>query len=125
MRVGVDLVQISRITRTYQRFGDRFLHRAYHPNEIKEVIELEKRNPARVGPYLASRWAVKEAVFKAVNAERRCRVPFPAIYLSKSESGSPVLARSESDWSTWQDASVSLSHDGDYAIASVILSFPR
>jgi holo-[acyl-carrier protein] synthase len=58
LAVGVDLVEISRIARAIERWGDRFLERVYTPSEIA-------RCRGRV-PELAVRFAAKEAVSKAL-----------------------------------------------------------
>ena len=58
LAVGVDLVEISRIARAIERWGDRFLERVYTPAEIA-------RCRGRV-PELAVRFAAKEAVSKAL-----------------------------------------------------------
>lgn len=50
--VGTDIVAIARIAQTYQRFGQRFLRRAYHPAEIQRATHL---HPAQRDQYLASR----------------------------------------------------------------------
>jgi holo-[acyl-carrier protein] synthase len=58
LAVGVDLVEIARIARAIERWGDRFLERVYTPAEIA-------RCRGRV-PELAIRFAAKEAVSKAL-----------------------------------------------------------
>ena len=58
LSVGVDLVEIPRIRRALERWGDRFLQRIYTPAEIA-------RCRGRV-PELAVRFAAKEAVSKAL-----------------------------------------------------------
>jgi len=58
LSVGVDLVEISRIRRALDRWGDRFLQRVYTPAEIAYC-----RGRA---PELAVRFAAKEAISKAL-----------------------------------------------------------
>jgi holo-[acyl-carrier protein] synthase len=58
LSVGVDLVEIPRIQRALERWGDRFLQRVYTPAEIAHC-----RGRA---PELAVRFAAKEAVSKAL-----------------------------------------------------------
>jgi holo-[acyl-carrier protein] synthase len=58
LSVGVDLVEIPRIRRAMDRWGERFLQRIYTPAEIA-------RCRGRV-PELAVRFAAKEAVSKAL-----------------------------------------------------------
>ncbi|MBL7201995.1 MAG: holo-ACP synthase [Anaerolineae bacterium] len=56
--VGVDLVEIPRIARAIERWGDRMLKRVYTPAELALCR-------GRV-PELAARFAAKEAVSKAL-----------------------------------------------------------
>jgi holo-[acyl-carrier protein] synthase len=59
--VGTDVVEISRIADSYQRFGERFVRRLLMPQE-EELFRRYKR-PVR---FLAMRFAAKEAVVKAM-----------------------------------------------------------
>jgi holo-[acyl-carrier protein] synthase len=58
LAVGVDLVEIERIGRAVERWGDRFLQRVYTRAEVAHCR-------GRV-PELAVRFAAKEAVSKAL-----------------------------------------------------------
>ncbi len=55
---GVDIVEIPRVGRVAERYGQRFLNRIYTDGEIEY-----SRGRA---PQLASRFAAKEAVMKAL-----------------------------------------------------------
>lgn len=72
--IGVDIALISRFERSFARFGERLLMRAFHQQEI---AEFHARPSAERAMFLASRWAMKEATFKAF---QRYRVLFPDIY---------------------------------------------
>lgn len=58
LSVGVDIVDISRIARACERWGERFLTRIYTERELARYRE-------RV-PELAVRFAAKEAISKAL-----------------------------------------------------------
>ncbi len=58
LSVGVDIIEIARIARALERFGDRFLRRVYTPREIAYCR-------GRI-PELAARFAAKEAISKAL-----------------------------------------------------------
>ena len=58
--LGIDTIEVSRVQASYEKFGERFLNRILHPNEIQYC--LSHRAP---GPFLAARFAAKEAVSKA------------------------------------------------------------
>jgi len=59
--IGVDIVQLSRIARALDTYGERFLDRIYSPAEI-QYCEADPQN--RIECY-AARFATKEAAFKA------------------------------------------------------------
>jgi holo-[acyl-carrier protein] synthase len=59
--LGTDLMEIARIERSYQRYGDAFLKRVYTPGEIAYC--MAKKNYAES---LAARFAAKEAGAKAL-----------------------------------------------------------
>jgi len=59
--IGTDLVEQSRIQRSFDRFGDRFVKRLLLDEELRSFGK--QRNPAR---FLAMRFAAKEAVVKAM-----------------------------------------------------------
>lgn len=82
--LGIDLVETDRVGRSADRFGDRFLRRIYHPRE------LEQTRGDRV-QYLASRFAVKEALFKALGTGWSRGVRWVDVEVRNLESGQPVL----------------------------------
>jgi len=57
---GIDIIEVSRIRASYEKFGERFLKRILRPEEIAYC--LSHRFPA---PFLAARFAAKEAISKA------------------------------------------------------------
>jgi holo-[acyl-carrier protein] synthase len=60
---GIDLIEIERIARAVDRWGDRFLDRVFTPAELAAY----RARPAS----LAARWAAKEAVAKLLGAGLR------------------------------------------------------
>ena len=59
--IGTDLVSVARIARLHQRYGDAFSRRILAPSEL-----LELPTAAAPAHFLAKRFAVKEAVVKAL-----------------------------------------------------------
>jgi holo-[acyl-carrier protein] synthase len=59
--LGTDLIEIARIQRSLDRFGDSFLRRVYTPGEVAYC--MAKKNSAES---LAARFAAKEAGAKAL-----------------------------------------------------------
>ena len=122
-KLGTDIVYIPRIQATIERFGNRFLQRVYTPAEQLDSA-LSSPNRTTINK-LAGRWAAKEAVVKALGTGWR-GVGYTDIEIRRSQSGVPIVylhgramvllsAFLEVQWQ------LSLSHDGDYAIATAIL----
>ena len=57
--LGVDIVELERIARTFRRFGGKFAERILAPAELERL-------PGEPAAFLASRFAVKEAAVKAL-----------------------------------------------------------
>ena len=60
--LGTDIIENERIGARYKKHGERFLKRIFTPDEID--YSLSHANPV---PYLAARFAVKEAAIKSFN----------------------------------------------------------
>ena len=60
---GIDLIEIDRIKKAYETFGNRMLHRLYDDSEIDTFSN--KASIAKA-PYLAKNFAAKEAVSKVL-----------------------------------------------------------
>jgi holo-[acyl-carrier protein] synthase len=58
LAVGVDLVEQQRLVRTWERFGNRFLHKVFTATELAQAHGRIER--------LAGRFAAKEACAKAL-----------------------------------------------------------
>jgi holo-[acyl-carrier protein] synthase len=56
--VGIDIIEVERVRKVFEKHGERFLHRVFTENEI-----LQSRGKI---PRLAGRFAAKEAISKAL-----------------------------------------------------------
>lgn len=122
MRVGIDLVQLSRIDESLATFGDRFLRRVFTEGEIAYATSA----PALASARLAARFAAKEATVKALDLAER-GVGWREIEITRGPSGAPALvlhgqALAAAEEGGAGSLSVSLCHEGDYATA-VVISF--
>lgn len=114
--VGIDLIEIERIGRTYARYGQRFLDRVYTPRE-----QAYCRGRA---PQLASRFAAKEAVMKLLGTGVR-GVAWREIEVVRERGRAPeILLHARADARARRMGivriAVSLSHSRDLAIASCV-----
>ena len=83
---GIDLIEVERIRDSYARFGERFLKRVLHPNEIAYC--LSHKDP---GPFLAARFAAKEAISKAFGTGIGAQLGWQDMEVGRKESGEPFV----------------------------------
>lgn len=112
--IGIDLIKMDRMERFIERFGDRGLQKFLSTSEI----ELIKNNRNAAGF-----WAAKEACAKALGCGIGAECSFHDIILSKTPKGAPLISLTSKvrEYFDITDMSVSITHDGDYAIAVVAL----
>ena len=110
--VGIDSVEIARMKRAYDRWGETFLKRIFTPEEVD--YSFTKRNPFHS---LAVRFAAKEAGYKALSqAGIRVR-RWKDMEVCRSAEGQPTLELAED---SGMIVHLSLSHTRDLAIAVVV-----
>ena len=119
--IGIDLIGISRVRRTLDRFGERFLRRVY--TEGERAYCFRKADPC---PSLAARFAAKEAAMKALGTGVSRGVYFRNVEVTRAPGEPPRVVfygkakkRAESLGAT--GAVLSVTHDGDVAAAVVVL----
>jgi holo-[acyl-carrier protein] synthase len=83
---GSDLVDVRRIERMIDRYGDRFLHRIFTPAERAKA----DRRATRAATY-AKRFAAKEACAKALGTGFRAGVFWRDLGVVNLASGRPTL----------------------------------
>lgn len=88
--VGSDLIEIPRIERALQRYGERFAERILCAPELRRF-----RAHAKPAAYLAKRFAAKEAFSKALGTGIRAPANWHGVWVSNQRSGKPQLEYSE------------------------------
>lgn len=119
--VGIDIIEVARIQSSYERFGERFLNRILHPNEIGYC--LSHRLP---GPFLAARFAAKEAISKAFGTGIGAQLGWQDMEVGRKSSGEPFVILHERGQALLRERGaravlISLSHTQDHAAAVAIL----
>mgnify|MGYP000004235924 CR=1 FL=1 len=117
---GVDLVHIPRIARAWHAHGDRFLARVFTPAEQEHCL----RHKTPEIP-LSGRFAAKEAVMKALGTGWSGGVEWTEIETLPDPLGRPLVTL---HGRTAELAAalgvthllVSISHSGEYAVASAV-----
>ncbi len=117
--MGFDLTELSRIQKSYERFGKRFLRKIYTTREIDAC-------PSNPAAYLAARFAAKEAAVKALGTGFALGISPTQIEITNQASGKPELiflgtAKKYYQKTGATNIHVSLSHDRNTAGAVVIL----
>lgn len=102
MEIGVDIAKISEFEGKEENFYRVFLHGEEY--ERYKAIKSEKRK----NEYAASRWAAKEAIYKATQDKGYMKYE-----IMTEESGKPYVKEHP-------ELKLTLSHHGEYAIAFVM-----
>jgi holo-[acyl-carrier protein] synthase len=118
LSVGVDAVEIDRIARVYEKFGERFLGRVYTQREAV-------RYRGRINE-LAARFAAKEAVSKALGTGL-VGIRWREIEVMPDRRGKPLVflygqAKERAALLGLSEFAISLTHARALAIAFVVAS---
>jgi holo-[acyl-carrier protein] synthase len=119
--MGVDLVEIDRIDKMIERWGDRFVQKVFADEEISYC-----RKHVLPAMHYAARFAAKEACLKALGIGLGMGVGLKEIWVSRSDKGVPSLifadkARMLMEKRAIKGAHLSLTHTRRHAMAMVVL----
>jgi holo-[acyl-carrier protein] synthase len=118
--IGLDSVELKRIERIYNEYGERFLNRIYATEE--QDYALRYKDPV---PRLAARFAAKEACMKALGTGWSNGVRWRDIIVTNSRSGKPQMrlfgkARQFSQMLAVEHIHLSITHSKEHATVVVI-----
>jgi holo-[acyl-carrier protein] synthase len=119
--IGVDLALIPRLRQVVERWDERFLRRVFTDEEIAYC--RRRRDPI---PHLAARFAAKEATLKALGTGMRMGVSWREMEVRRERGQAPTMVLSGRCRAIAQAKGahrvlLSLTHDGDYALAHAML----
>jgi holo-[acyl-carrier protein] synthase len=116
--VGIDIIEVARIRRAYQRLGKRFLVGVF--TEVEQKFSLKHADPAE---RLAARWAAKEAVAKALGTGFARGVRPTQIEIIDNERSRPTVNVTGKAAKYLGDMKVhlSISHIKEYATAVAVI----
>ena len=114
--VGVDLIEIPRIQRSLDDFGERFLHRVYTARERDKYRDRTSE--------LAARFAAKEAISKALGTGIR-GIKWREMEILPNRRGKPIVvlhgtAAERAKLLGVTDFDISLTHSRTDAMAFVV-----
>lgn len=121
---GIDIQSIARFEKSAEEHGEAFLNRIFTPHE-RGYCEPKRMKYE----HYAVRFAAKEAVMKALGVNAENPISFQDIEVDNEASGRPFLRISEEvrkkfSLSERVKFDISLSHEREYAVASVLFAFP-
>jgi len=121
--IGIDIVDISRIKKLIERYGDNFLKKVFTPNEIHYCI-----SKAKPWIHFSGRWAAKEAFYKALPVSVQPHSTWKSIEVVKNRSsGQPVVSvctdilKINLEQHTVSEIMLSISHEQSICTAMVVL----
>jgi holo-[acyl-carrier protein] synthase len=85
--IGSDIIDIRRVERTLERFGDRFTYRVYTELERRRA----ERRPHERAATFAKRFAAKEACAKALGTGLKRGVFWRDMGVANLRSGQPTM----------------------------------
>jgi holo-[acyl-carrier protein] synthase len=117
--IGIDIIKIDRMRSAVERWGRRFLEKVFTEQEIRYCYERSDPYPS-----LAVRFAVKEALIKAIGS--RVFIPLTDIEVVNSMDGAPIIrAHGKLKYFLMEKSishcHISISHERDFGIAFVVL----
>jgi len=117
--IGTDLVEVDRIKKSIDNYGERFLKRIFTQYEI-DYCEIYKENRYL---HYAARFAAKESFSKAIGTGITKGFKFKEVGVKNEKSGKPniILEGLMKEKYESYNTTVSLSHTDNNAIAMVII----
>ena len=119
--VGIDIIEVARIQSSYEKFGERFLNRILRAGEIQYCLSY--KTP---GPFLAARFAAKEAISKAFGTGIGAELGWTDMEVARKPSGEPYVVLHDRGQALLaargaNSLRISLSHTQQHATAIAIL----
>ena len=126
--IGVDILNLKRISNIIKRYDKKFINRIYGKNEI-QVLQNKFKNSDN---YFGKRFAAKEATWKAISPIRGEGLFFKEIEILNDINGRPYLffsgktkqfiEKKEKNLRAKLKFDISLSDDHPFVIAFVVIS---
>ena len=118
--IGTDIVSIARIRNALDRHGAQFAQRILSDAELLALNDIKDHVP-----WLAKRWAAKEAFGKAAGIGVRAPLTLTGIGIGHDDAGRPLFELSETVVAYLKVLGVehthlTLSDERDYAVAFVV-----
>jgi holo-[acyl-carrier protein] synthase len=122
--IGTDILRVERVAAALARHGRRFPERILGPAELIIYERRSAKLAARGLSFLATRFAAKEAISKALGLGMRMPMTWRAAEILKAPSGKPLVA-THGELALWLSAQglsleVSVTDEEEYVAAFAI-----
>ena len=111
--IGIDIIEIERIQKAIDRWGDHFLNHVFTKQEI--TYAKKHKYPTQ---HFAARFAAKEAVLKAIGDN--AHINWKDIKIVNEANGRPQCNLDKKKFN--KKILISISHTHVYAIASAVVA---
>ena len=113
--IGVDIVRIERIEKLWNSYGNRFLAKIFHQEEMEEA-----KIKGHYFQSLAGKFAAKEAFIKATSCFINQPISFLDIIVLSDSKNKPYIKNTENLRISFPcQFRVSISHEKEYAVSVV------
>lgn len=112
--IGIDIIEIKRINKLMEEYGERFFQRILTENEINYCKKFSKPEL-----HFAGRFASKEAYSKAIGTGIGKQFGWKDIEILNNEKGKPYIVHLKDNEFSKFNYEISISHTEDYACAVV------
>ncbi len=117
--VGIDIVEVERIKKIHQKYGEKFARKILSNNELKNF--LKDKNKIH---FLAKRFAAKEAVGKALGVGIKNGSILKNIEIKNDINGKPFVNINDIEklnMTEKKEIHISLSDEKKFAIANAVI----
>jgi len=117
--LGIDIIEIARIKKSIEKYGERFLNKVFTKEEIKYC-----NNKFNKYQHYAARFAAKEAVYKALTSGWKEGLRWKDIEIQNDPTGMPLVnptGRLQSFLSDNTQLRISISHSENYVTSVAII----
>ena len=123
--IGTDICDVRRIRAALERHGERFATKVLGPTELAIWHQRHRQSPERAVRYLATRFAAKEALGKAIGLGVRPPMTLHNCEILNRDNGQPavLLHGTLQAWFAERglSAHVSVSDETDFATGFVVV----
>lgn len=117
--IGVDIIEIDRIKKSIEKYGDSFLNKIYTKTELDYCM-----NKSNKYQHLAARFAAKEAVYKALTTGTQEKAGWQNIEIQNKTNGMPIVKLKgflENYLTNGNSLKISISHSNNYVTCFAIV----